>query len=117
MFEHCLSLEKVVLSKNIKSIECDTFRECESLKEIVIQNGVKKIGVNAFSYCKSLEEISLPSSVEVIEGSSFNDCMHLEIYLKLVYLLFKLQYEQKYKNNYLMIKFIIVLFSMLENNI
>ena len=47
-FDQCLSLEKIVLSKNLSSIEAETFSYCYQLKSLEIPESVTYIGSLAF---------------------------------------------------------------------
>lgn len=47
-FDQCLSLEKIVLSKNLSSIEEETFSYCYQLKALEIPEAVTYIGALAF---------------------------------------------------------------------
>lgn len=71
-------LEKITLSKNLKTIGSTAFFRCESLKEITIPESVETIGAEAFEKCVLLENIVIPDSVKNINTSVFNGCDKLK---------------------------------------
>ena len=70
------TVQKVVLSKNLKEIESGTFAGC-NLTSITIPSSVTSIGDYAFSECSSLTSIQIPSSVTNIGSSTFSRCSSL----------------------------------------
>ncbi|MBR1831640.1 MAG: leucine-rich repeat protein [Ruminiclostridium sp.] len=77
-FEHCESLETVILNEGLETIGEDAFNNCASLKSIDIPNTVTSLGDHAFEYCGSLTEVTVPGSVAVIEGGTFGYCDSLK---------------------------------------
>ncbi len=58
-YDSGVSLEEIVLSKNLKTIGQSAFRNCYDLKSIDIPKSVTEIEDRAFLYCYSLENISV----------------------------------------------------------
>ena len=75
------TVQKVVLSKNLKEIKENAFSNCQ-LTNITIPNSVTTIGSGAFKNCTGLTSITIPSSVTNIGDSAFLGCTGLtEIYV------------------------------------
>lgn len=73
-FKQCLSLEKVVMGKNVGSIGRDAFYGSTALAEITLNEGLKTIGAGAFGFCSSFGgKLVIPSTVEQIDGGSIWD--------------------------------------------
>lgn len=72
-FDECFALEKITFSKNLEVIGGSAFGLCESLKQIVIPDSVVEIGEQAFSNCKNLEKVTLPSGLKKLNRYAF-DC-------------------------------------------
>lgn len=53
--------------------------DCISLKRIILPDDIKSIGENAFSYAINLEYINLPSSLRFIGEAAFSDCISLKV--------------------------------------
>lgn len=62
-FYYCSSLEKVLISQSINSLEDPTFEGCSSLKDIVIPESVTSIGNNVFTGCKI--HVKLPTDKSI----------------------------------------------------
>lgn len=77
MFCRCTNLKKVIFGNNIKNISSHAFGGCTALSEVVFQNSLITIGEAAFNYCTSLEELVLPDSVERIDDLAFWGCSKL----------------------------------------
>ena len=71
------TVQKVVLSKNLKEIESGTFAGC-NLTSITIPSSVTSIGESAFSGCKKLTNIEMSNSVISIGESAFSGCSILK---------------------------------------
>lgn len=69
------SLTEVVVPKNVKKLETETFGNCNLIK-LTLQDGIKIIDVNVFSN-SLFDTIELPSSLETISGSAFFNCKNL----------------------------------------
>ena len=64
VFEDCKKLEKVKLSRNLKTIPEHTFDDCRSLKQITIPESVIKIGTDSFFNCLRLKDIVASEKVK-----------------------------------------------------
>lgn len=58
-----MSLEKIVLPKEMTRLDPCVFPGCSSLVEIVIPEGMTKLGAGSFDYCRSLTDIYCYSEV------------------------------------------------------
>ncbi len=79
------SLEKVILSDTIVTINKKAFKKCSSLKDINLGN-ISKISDEAFAECKSLKSLDF-SSVYEIGSKAFFECTGLNediVFTKLV---------------------------------
>ena len=81
-FSRCESLQKVILSKNLKAISEKLCYQCTALKEIILPNGIEIIYEGAFSD-SGLESITIPDSVKIIKPDNYNygafaDCKNLQ---------------------------------------
>ena len=65
------ALQKITLSKNIKTITGRLFYAADELKEVEIPDGVTEIEYEAFAQCQSLERVVIPASVKDISSDSF----------------------------------------------
>lgn len=72
------SIERVVLSSNVKSINSDAFAYCTNLKEIVWPEALVDIFDCAFKGCINLKEITLPDTVSYLGEAAFANCHQLE---------------------------------------
>ena len=55
---------------------------CTSLNNVIISDGVESIDSYAFNRCKSIHNITIPNSVKKIDFQAFNDCSELyKIYI------------------------------------
>ena len=69
-FDHCLSLEHVVMPANCKYIMKEAFNETPYLKGLVLPNDLLYIGVYAF-YNSGIMNIDVPGSVQEIDEFAF----------------------------------------------
>ena len=69
---------KVIIPRNVTSIDSGAFYKCEHLIEIKIPSTVKSIGEAAFYGCYKLEKVNIPSSVTYIGKGAFYDCNNLK---------------------------------------
>ena len=74
----CVSLKRINIPSDVKSIGRRAFAHCTSLKSIKISSGVKSIGESAFAYCHNIKSIELPSSVKRINWYAFYNCNSLK---------------------------------------
>lgn len=77
-FYDCSSLENLVLSENLITIQAYAFKNCYALSSIDIPSSVTSLGDYAFSGCQQLKKIKLPSSVETVGQSAFDGCSNIE---------------------------------------
>lgn len=74
-FEHAY-VDKVILGKNVRTIEAFAFNECR-MKEIEGMENVTSIGMEAFYDCERLQGIKFGSNLESIGSSAFEKCSSL----------------------------------------
>ena len=72
VFEDCKKLEKVKLSRNLKTIPEYTFDDCRSLKQITIPESVTKMETDPFSNCLKLKDIVVSSKLKDASAAYFN---------------------------------------------
>ena len=77
VFEKCISLSKVELPDNMKSIPGSMFRDCTALSYVDIPKECVVIGNQAFSGCTAIKEITIPEKVSRIESAAFAGCQNL----------------------------------------
>ena len=77
-FYDCSSLENLVLSENLTTIQAYAFKDCYALSSIDLPPSVTSLGDYAFSGCQQLKKIELPSSVETVGQSAFDGCSNIE---------------------------------------
>lgn len=70
-FAGCISLEKISLGENIKTIGYSAFASCTSinLTNVTIPENVTTIRPGTFSFCKHLEYIMLPAGLTSFQDS------------------------------------------------
>lgn len=67
-------INQIVIPKNIKKIDYQSFRSCIGLKSVIIKDGVQEIYIDAFKYCHNLISVSIPNSITSIGASAFEGC-------------------------------------------
>lgn len=72
-----LGLKKLILSKNVKTINDNAFNACSNLETIEFVEGLETIGGWAFMYA-NLIEIHLPESLKSIGPHAFSSCDQLK---------------------------------------
>ena len=77
-FAHYSFLRTITLPKTLRSIGKYAFLNCYRLYNIVIPEGVEKIEEGTFYKCNSLHNVYLPDSVSEIGERAFYDCRNLE---------------------------------------
>lgn len=75
-FNGCISLKKVDLPKNLKTLSDRSFYNTPSLENIELPETLKSIGAEAFG-CSGIRSIVIPSGVEEIGEGAFSDCLRL----------------------------------------
>ena len=77
-FKDCTSLESIVISNGVTSIESSAFENCTSLKSITIPDSVTSIGYFTFYGCTSLKDVYYNGTEEQwnqIYMYPANDCL------------------------------------------
>jgi len=69
-----LTLKSITLPDKLKIIEDLAFVECISLERIVCNKNLKTIGRSAFQVCPKLEDVQLASSSISFDRNPFGDC-------------------------------------------
>ena len=77
-FNYLRSLNKVILSNSITSIENNAFRECSRLETIIFPKSIDNIAELICDGCHSLSNIVLPDTINSINSSAFSNCEVLE---------------------------------------
>ena len=70
--------KKLLIPKNIKTIDSYAFWGRDEIKEFILQDGLKNINECAFFNCTNLEKVIIPSSVEFISRFAFGNCSNLK---------------------------------------
>ena len=78
VFQHCRTLETVVLPDTLRTIGERAFAYCTGLREVTIPDSVTGIGKGAFDYCKNLSKVYLPRNLAQIHSNTFRFCEALE---------------------------------------
>ena len=73
-FSGCDALTSVTLSDNITILKKQAFWSCDALTEIIIPNSVTSIGESAFTYCKALKSVDIGDGVVSIGRDAFDEC-------------------------------------------
>ena len=76
-FYVCSSLTSVTISDSVTSIGGYAFRGCSGLTSVTIPDGVTSIGGSAFRGCSGLTSVTIPNSVTSIGPSAFSGCSGL----------------------------------------
>ena len=66
------------LPASVETIEADAFNHCISMQSIVFSENLKVIGVYAFSDCDALTEVALPDTLVLIDDGGFAFCPYLK---------------------------------------
>jgi hypothetical protein len=83
-FTRCVSITKVTLHENVKSIGYYAFNTCSGISQIDLVN-VEIIDSNAFNGCYGLTSITIPSTVKAINGEGSNAAFYVTQKLVEVY--------------------------------
>ena len=70
-FSYCKSITEIEFSKNLDTINYETFSDCTSLKKVTIPDYVKTIDNRAFSSCTNVTEIELGTGVTQLGTSDY----------------------------------------------
>ena len=77
-FEHCDSIETVVIPDSVTKIMNHAFAWCENLHSVTLPDSLRVLGSHAFASCHSLESITIPEGVEILSCYTFNACSSLK---------------------------------------
>lgn len=78
MFKECSKLEKVIIPKQINTIDVEAFA-LSGIKEILIPSTVYSINDFAFGGCYNLTNIELPKTISTIGRYAFSYCHNLKM--------------------------------------
>ena len=70
-FYRCSSLEKVVVTGNVRHVPLDLFRSVVNLREAVFEDGLETMPNNMFARDSNMTDIVFPNSLKVIEHGAF----------------------------------------------
>ena len=66
-FSYWNKVKKIIIGKDVETIQDDAFKDCESLEEVIFEDGnLKSIGNYSFANCINLKKISLPNTLNRI---------------------------------------------------
>ncbi len=71
---YCTSIKRFKTPKGLTIIKSDTFYGCESLEEVIISNDVHTIEDCAFYNCENLISLTVTNSLKTIGNSAFYGC-------------------------------------------
>lgn len=74
-FSSCNTINKIVLTANIKVIGEHAFDGCNNITDVTIPEGVERIGSYAFSWCVGINKIDIPKTVVSIGEGAFSYCL------------------------------------------
>lgn len=72
------TLQRLTLTKNVKTIENAAFLRCPALQEIYIPESVETIGDGAFYQCEGVKTVFLTDNVKTLKYSAFDKLISLE---------------------------------------
>ncbi len=78
VFCGCTALETVDIH-SIDYMSIGLFRDCISLKKIKLSKQLRSVGRNCFENCCSLTNLTLPNTIEYIGESAFKKCSTLDL--------------------------------------
>ncbi len=73
-----IKITSVVLPKDLRMINSDTFKELTDLASVQIPSNITVIGSSAFEGCTSLKSIAIPDRVTSLNSKIFYKCTNLE---------------------------------------
>ena len=74
-FSDCPNLKKIVFQRTSNcTIGSRAFANNSSLEDVVLSEGIVTIEGFAFSGCKKLRKVTIPNSLKTIESYAFSDC-------------------------------------------
>lgn len=66
------NLKRVEIPGNVLSVGACAFQKCTSLEELVLSEGIETIDKYAFSGCTALERVTIPASVKTMDMAVFD---------------------------------------------
>ena len=72
-FNHCSTLQSVVIPSSVTNIGSAAFLGCTSLSAITLPNTMKEVPIALFSGCSSLEAIDIPNTITTIGNQAFQN--------------------------------------------
>ncbi len=75
--DNIAKLNKVTISKGIKTIGANAFKGCTELTDLTLPDGLVDIGMSAFENTKIVSQ-EIPNTVETIEAYAFRGCTSLQ---------------------------------------
>lgn len=101
VFEGCVNLKKVTLSKGVQNLGGFAFKGCTSLQSVDFAQGLTKIRYGAFKDCSSLTYADLPQGLEEIDSQIFYGCDSLKwVYLPDIKTVTRIISSWQTSNNY-----------------
>ena len=76
-FEHCTSLQRIVIPHTVKLIRPRSFNGCAQLTNVQLNERLRIIGKEAFGGCTSLQRIVIPRAVTSIDDKAFDGSSNL----------------------------------------
>lgn len=76
-FYGCLSIKKIMITGNTKTIECRAFCGCRNLSEVKLCDGIENLGIWSFGKT-DLTSVTIPGSIKNIEFGAFCECENLQ---------------------------------------
>lgn len=73
-FEGCANITSLQFSSDGGIVPSQCFNNCTSLETVVLTDYIESINAYAFKNCTSLKEVTIPSSVTDINSNAFNGC-------------------------------------------
>lgn len=73
-FNHCCSLESIVIPTDVTSMGNSALSYCSALKHLTLPSGFTSVAQSLLSYCSNIKSVSLPFSITEIRNSAFEYC-------------------------------------------
>ena len=68
------SLEKLVFSDGVQTLENEAVAGCVNLKKATFGRGLRTVEHGAFEHCRALETIVFPAELETLKYTTFSEC-------------------------------------------
>jgi hypothetical protein len=78
-FEHCTSLNSIVIPAAVTVIHNDTFQDCSALQIMNLSDAITSIGSEAFMGCAALQKIYAGVGLTSIGPSAFQNCQSMAL--------------------------------------